>query len=174
VKRLSAPGVITISPLILVAVLLADDAVAQLKSPQELLVGAWTFVSADSVRNDGSKVAVFGSNPKGILIFTGDGHFALVQMRADIPKLASNSRDQGSPEEYKAIVQGSIAYFGTYSLNEAEKVITVQLEGSTFANLIGGGGQKRILTTLTTDELKFENPRTPSGASLEVAWKRAK
>src|SRR6266581_6245010 len=129
-KRLSALGVITISTLILGAALIADDAAAQ-KSPQELLVGAWTFVSADSVRNDGSKVAVFGSNPKGTLIFTGDGHFALVQMRADIPRLASNSRDQGTPEEYKAIVQGSIAYFGTYSLNEAEKVINIQLEGST-------------------------------------------
>jgi hypothetical protein len=63
VKGLSALGVITVSALILVAALLADDAVAQLKSPQELLVGTWTFVSADSVRNDGSKVAVFGSNP---------------------------------------------------------------------------------------------------------------
>ena len=173
-KRLSAVGFMTISPLILATVLLADDAFAQLKSPQELLVGAWTFVSADSVRSDGTKFAVFGSNPKGTLIFTGDGHFALVQMRADIPRLASNSRDQGTPEEYKAIVQGSIAYFGTYSLNEAEKVITVELEASTFANLVGGGGQKRILTTLTTDELKFENPKNPSGTTLEVAWKRAK
>src|SRR5437588_6218508 len=102
-KRLSALGVITISQLILGAVLLAGGAVAQQKSPQELLVGAWTFVSADSVRSDGSKVAVFGSNPKGTIIFTGDGHFALVQMRADIPRLASNSRDQGTPEEYKAM-----------------------------------------------------------------------
>jgi hypothetical protein len=173
-KRLSALGVIAISPLILGAVLLSDDAVAQQKSPQELLVGAWTFVSADSVRSDGSKVALFGSNPKGTIIFTGDGHFALVQMRADIPRLASNSRDQGTPEEYKAIVQGSIAYFGTYSLNQAEKVINIQLEGSTFANLMGGGEQKRILTTLTTDELKFGNPSTASGATLEVAWKRAR
>ena len=173
-KRLGALGVVTISSLILGAVLPADNAVAQQKSLQELLVGAWTFVSADSVRNDGSKVAVFGSNPKGTIIFTGDGHFALVQMREDIPRLASNSRDQGTPEEYKAIVQGSLAYFGTYSLNEAEKVINIRLEGSTFANLMGAGEQKRILTTLTADELKFANPSTASGATVEVAWKRAR
>jgi hypothetical protein len=47
-------------------------------------------------------------------------------------------------------------------------------EGSTFANLMGAGEQKRLVTTLTADELKFPNPRTPSGATLEVVWKRAK
>ena len=104
-KRLSALGVIAISTLILGAVLIADDAVAQ-KSPQELLVGAWKFVSADSVRNDGSKVAVFGSNPKGILIFTGDGHFALVQMRADIPRLASTAAIKGLPRNTRPSFKG--------------------------------------------------------------------
>jgi hypothetical protein len=44
----------------------------------------------------------------------------------------------GTPGENKAVVQGSIAYFGTYSVNEADKVITAQIEGSTFAKLIGG------------------------------------
>src|SRR6266436_3359682 len=103
-KRFSAFAVITVPLLILEAVLLAGDVVAQQKSPREQLVGAWAFVSADSVRNDGSKVEVFGSNPKGTLIFTSDGHFALVQMRADLPKLTSNSRDRGTPEENKAVV----------------------------------------------------------------------
>jgi hypothetical protein len=39
---------------------------------------------------------------------------------------------------------------------------------------MGAGEQKRIVTTLTADELKFTNPRTPSGATLEVVWTRAK
>jgi hypothetical protein len=173
-NRLSALAAIIVSMLILGAVLPTDDAVAQQKSPKEHLVGAWTFVSADSVSSDGRRVEVFGSNPKGTLIFTSDGHFALVQMRADLPRIASNSRDRGTLEENKAIVQGSIAYFGTYSLNETEKVITLQMEGSTFANLMGAGEQKRAVTSLTADELTFTNPRTPSGATLEVVWKRAK
>lgn len=151
-------------------VLFVDDAVAQ--SPKEQIVGAWTLVSADSVQPDGSRIAVFGSNPKGIMIFSHDGYFALVQMRAELPAIVAKSRDQGTPEENKAIVQGSIAYFGKYSVNEAEKVITIKLEGSTFANLLGGGEQKKIITSLTPDELRFINPKTPSGATLEVGWKR--
>ncbi len=171
-KRLTAlPLTITLL-LNLGAVLFVDDAVAQ--SSKEQIVGAWTLVSADSVRSDGSRVAVFGSNPRGIMIFSHDGYFALVQMRAELPAIMAKSRDQGTPEENRAIVQGSIAYFGKYSVNEAEKVITMKLEGSTFANLLGGGEQKRIITSLTPDELKFTNPRIPSGATLEVGWKRAK
>lgn len=153
------------------AVLFVSDAVAQ--SPKEQIGGAWTLVSADSVRPDGSRVEVFGSNPKGIMIFSRDGHFALVQMRAGLPRIAANGRDHGTAEENKVIVQGSIAYFGTYSVNEADKVITLKLEGTTFANILGAGEQKRLITSLTPDELKFTNPRTPSGATLEVGWKRA-
>jgi hypothetical protein len=171
-KRRTTLALTTTLLLHLGAVLCVGDAVAQ--SSKEHIVGAWTLVSADSVRPDGSRAAVFGANPKGIMIFSHDGSFALVQMRAELPGIAANSRDQGTPEENKAIVQGSIAYFGTYSVNEAEKVVTLKLEGSTFANLLGGGEQKRIITSLTPDELKLTNPRTPSGATLEVGWKRAK
>jgi Lipocalin-like domain len=153
--------------------LLADDAIAQQKSLNEQLVGTWKLVSADNVWNDGSTLEVFGPHPKGVVIYTRDGHFALVLTRADLPKLASNSLDRGTPEENKAVVQGSIAYFGTYAVNEADQVITLQLDGSTFANLIGGADQKRIITSLTADELRFTNPATPSGATLQLVWKRA-
>jgi len=142
-NRLSALAAISVALLILEAVLLVGDAVARQKSPREQLVGAWTFVSADSVRNDGSKAEVFGSNPKGTLIFTSDGHFALVQMRADLPKFTGNSRDRGTPEENKAVVQGSIAYFGSYSVNETEKAVTLQIEGSTLCHFINQVADQR-------------------------------
>ena len=173
-RRLGMLAATTVSLLILGVALPAGDAVAQQKSLKEQLVGTWKLVSADNVRNDGSKLDVAGPNPKGVVIYTSDGHFALVITRADLPKFASNSRDLGTPEENKAVVQGSIAYFGTYSVNEADKVITPQIEGSTFANLIGRADQKRIITSLTADELKFTNPATPSGATLQLVWKRAK
>jgi hypothetical protein len=58
-----------------------------------------------------------------------DGHFSLVNTRADLPKFASNRRDQGTPEENKAVVQGSIAYFGTYSVNEGIRSSPLKLRG---------------------------------------------
>lgn len=74
-----------------------------------------TLVSVHNVRGDGSRIDASGPNPKGIVIYTSDGHFAFINTRSDLPRFASNSRDQGTPEEYKAVVLGSIAYFGTYS-----------------------------------------------------------
>jgi hypothetical protein len=32
----------------------------------------------------------------------------------------------------------------------------------------------RIITSITGDEMKFTNPRTPAGVILEFVWKRAK
>src|SRR5205823_11851046 len=77
------------------------------------LAGAWTLVSAEG----------YGSNPKGVLIFDGNGHFSSQLIRSDLPKYASNSRTQGTLEEYKATVQGYIGYFGTYSLNGTDLVL---------------------------------------------------
>ncbi|MCP6769477.1 lipocalin-like domain-containing protein, partial [Klebsiella pneumoniae] len=82
------------------------------------------------------------------------------------PKLAANDRAKATPEEALAVVGGSIAYYGTYSVNEADKSLAVSLQGSTFANLLGGPPQKRIVTALSADELKFTNPRTPAGVTL--------
>lgn len=172
-RRLAVLTTTMVSLLILGVALPAGDAVAQQKSLKEQLVGTWKLVSSHNIRSDGSKIDRSGPNPKGILIYTGDGHFVFVNTRSDLPKFASNSRDRGTPEEYKAVVQGSLAYFGTYSVNEADKVISVQIEGSTFANMIGGPDGKRIITSLSADELKFTNPGGTSGAT-ELVWKRAK
>jgi Lipocalin-like domain len=59
------------------------------------------------------------------------------------PNFASGNRETGTPEENKAAVQGGIAYFGTYSVSETDKIITYHLEGSTFPNW-RGVDQKRI------------------------------
>ena len=172
-RRLAVLTATTVSVLIMGGALPAGDAVAQQKSLKEQLVGTWRLVSSHTVRKDGSKLDNLGPNPKGILIYTSDGHFALVNTRSDLPKLANPDRARATAEEAQAVVAGSIAYFGTYSINEADKVITVQIEGSTFANQIGTD-QKRIITSLTADELKFTNPASTSGATLELVWKRAK
>lgn len=168
-------GVLIATTVLLViwgAVLPSGDALAQQKSLKEQLVGTWIYVSSTSTRADGSKTET--PNLKGIVIYTSDGHFAFVSVRADLPKLANPDRARATAEEAQAVVAGSIAYFGTYSINEVDKVITPKVEGSTFANMIGGPDQKRIITSLTAEELKFTNPASTTGATLELVWKRAK
>ena len=78
----------------------------------------------------------------------------------------------GTPEENQAIVHGSIAYYGTYTMNGTELVFHV--EASSFPNW-GGTDQKRTNVILTADQLTYTNP-APSvgpGTSAVLVWKRA-
>src|SRR5262249_26911520 len=74
----------------------------------------------------------------------------------------------------KAVVAGSIANFGMYSVDEVGKVINIDIQGSTFANKIASTtNNKRIITSFTADELKLTNPTSASGLKLELAFRRA-
>jgi hypothetical protein len=146
---------------------------AQQKSAKEQIVGAWTLVSVISEMDEGQKGEPFGPSPKGVIIFSSDGYFSLFQSRAEIPKIAANDRAKATPEEAQAIILSSIAYYGTYSIDENTKVMLVNLAASTYANVAAIPNQKRTITLLTSDELKFDNPRTPNGMTLRTTWKRA-
>jgi hypothetical protein len=65
---------------------------------------------------------------------------SMIITRSDLPKIASNNRHAGTPEENKAFEEGSIAYFGTYSAKQM--TCAIHIESSTFPNWIGTN-QKR-------------------------------
>jgi hypothetical protein len=159
--------------IVLLSFALSGVALGQQRSAKDTIVGAWTLVSVTSETDDGKKGEPFGSSPKGLIIFSNDGHFSLFQSRAEMPKIAANDRAKATPEEAKNIVASSIAYYGTYSIDEQSKTMVVNIAASTYANVAAIPDQKRTITLLTSDELKFDNPRTPSGMTLRTAWKRA-
>ena len=96
----------------------------------------------------------------------------LLIARPGLPKFAANKRDAGSPEENKAVLAGLLAFIGTYSVSEADHVLTLHVEAGTFPNWTGAD-QKRSFT-LTADQMNWTN-RTPAiGAEVvEVVWRRA-
>ena len=143
------------------------------QSLKEQLVGTWTFDSASETRKDGTKIDRWGANPKGSLMFDANGRYIFVIMRSDLPKFAAKSLMEGTAEENQAVVKGMLVYFGTYSVNEADKTLITHIEGCSFPNLIGTD-QKRVITTLTVDELKYHNPVSSLAGDAQVVWKRAK
>jgi hypothetical protein len=79
----------------------------------------------------------------------------------------------GTTEENKAVVQGSIAYYGTYSIDEAEGTISLHYEGSTYPNWIGDR-QKRLVS-ISGDELRIVSPfTTVGGGKAYLVLKRVK
>jgi Lipocalin-like domain len=152
--------------------LLPTGASSQQKTLKEQLVGTWTLVSNNNVAPDGTKRQLFGPNPKGILILAADGHYAQVQVNPARPKFKGSTRLDGTPEENKAVVAGTVAGFGTWSVNEADKTLTVKSEGNIFPNDEGRESKRPV--TLAGDELKYINPTAGSGGTTESVYKRAK
>jgi hypothetical protein len=150
------PLAMTTTALLCLAVSLSSsDSLAQQKSLKDQLVGTWTLVSSDQVRPDGSKLKQFGANPNGINVFDANGRFFLmvgsrflVIASADNTKIVSYDPSKTNSEEIDSLIVESIAYYGTYTVNEEERVAIVHLEASTFPNQIGTD-QKRTITPLS-------------------------
>jgi len=134
------------------------------------LVGTWYLVSDTNTASDGHTVQPFGLTPQGIAIFDSNGHFAIVNARSDLPQFASNNRMHGTADENKAIVQGSLAFFGTYSVSDG--VITQHIEGGTWPSQ-NGTDQKRTIIFFAGDEQTWTTAATLGGKSV-LHWKRLK
>ena len=166
----------TTTMLCLAIAMAADSAAGQQpgKSVKERFVGSWTLVSINYVHPDGSKIEPFGPNAKGMLVFDGTGRFGTQIMAADRPKFASNNRMVGTPEEYKVTSQGVVAYFGTYTVSEPDRIVTLHIERSSFPNW-DGTDQKRSFS-FTEDELRYtaaSSTANPAEAA-QLVWNRAR
>jgi len=150
----------------------AGNAFGQQESLTKQLLGSWTLVSHESVRPDGSRFPVYGLNPKGVAFFDPNGHFIITVMRSNRAKYAIDFPTQGAPEENKETAQGTITYFGTYSLSEADRTIAIHIEASSFPNW-NGADQKRTVA-ITGDQLTLTARALQTGGHADVIWKRAR
>ena len=165
---------------ILVAVLAfglcANSAFAQpAKTLRDQLVGTWDFVIAEITAADGKKTLPFGDHPKGQIIFTADGHFSQVHVSGGLPRIAGNNRLNGTDADNRAIVQGTLSFFGTYSVDEAKRTVTFNIAASTYPNA-EGTSQVRTIDKLTADEFVNTNPGAARDGPARAAnfYRRAK
>lgn len=154
----------------LALVISPGNAVAQ-QSLKEQLVGTWNVAALERTEPDGTKFYPYGTEPKGIAHYGVDGRFFVLIARGDLPKIAANDRAKATLEEARALVTGTIAYSGTYTVDDVSKTINMQVLVTTFPNQ--SPNQKRIITSITANELKFTNPLTTTGAKIEDSLRRA-
>ena len=118
-------------------------------------------------------VPAFGDKPRGMLILSPDGHYVSLVGRAKLSPVAAGARNKGTDAENKALVDGSIAHFGKWTIDDGGKFITFHVEMSSYPNW-DNKPQKRPLkvsgSTLTYTVM------TPSlnTAPIDVSWKRVK
>lgn len=153
-----------LGPFAIAAVVLFGHAMSSMNAAAQSnksLVGTWEWLSVDNTQPDGKQTQPFGPKPGGYLSFDADGRFFWLITRPGRAKFASGKRDQGTPEENKATVQGSLAYCGTYAV--INNTLVMKINAATYPN--EEGAEQRRSFTLSGNELTWQNPTVSTGAS---------
>jgi Lipocalin-like domain len=130
---------------------------------REQIIGAWELESR-TVRKASGEILqdpVLGQQPIGRLFYDASGHMMLQMMRQQRAQAISVP-----PTPYGAasprIVLGYDAYFGTFSVNEADATITHHVEGSLFPEDLGKDFRRSFRIEGDTFTLSFTS-KSPEG-----------
>ena len=120
---------------------------------------------------DGASRLPLGADPLGQLTYDGDGRMAVQFGRRGRAPFASAEMRGGTAEEMKAAFHGYVAYFGTYTVDEAAGTVTHAVEGSLFPNWEGQEQVRRYRLegnrlTLTTPPVAGRGWHGHSGAGV--------
>ena len=135
------------------------------------LVGTWGLSSVELRDAAGlllppPEAPGFGSpGAIGLLICDTAGHIGLAIMQQNRPKY-----EQPTPEEAMADLEGYTAFFGTYTVNETDGLVTAHIQGSRDPRLTGTE-QTRAVEVLG-DRLTVEVPLSASGVQPTLVWER--
>jgi Lipocalin-like domain len=156
----------------LVSVLaLSGAGVAPAPDPPKLadqLLGRWRLVSIEN-RDDPSKdwELRYGSSPVGYIAYGADGRMSVQIAKMPRPKFASGQDTSPTPEEAREAYLGYSAYFGTYTVDEAARVVTHHVEASLRPSYVGT--DQRRPATLEGNRLTLSD-----GKTFRVVWERAR
>src|SRR4051812_7841583 len=104
----------------------ASQVTAQDKDFKEAIAGAWIVTSVFDQYENGEKRDNWGGKVSGQLTFGRTGRFT--QILVGPPVAAMKSDDPRKPDAM------TVAYYGTYSVDEAGKKINAKIEAATFSS----------------------------------------
>ena len=126
------------------------------ESDRMSLIGAWHLVRIDAPGPDGQPVSV--PQPKGMLIYTRDGHMSVQLM---YPKTANSQSNEYVQDGYEAS-------FGSYDVDEATHTVTHHVQGSITRDLLVGKDLPRVYQLTGDGHLIIKSARTNEHWS--VTW----
>ena len=134
-----------------VSILAALPASAQ--SIKDQIVGTWAMDSNVEEYADGKKIS-WDPGAKGMLMLDSSGHFTQV-----LAEIGNRKKVEGNPALNP--VGKMIAYFGTYTVNEADKTVTYKIIGASFPSW-DGIEQTRVVSVDATKLVSKPSAPFPS------------
>ncbi len=137
------------------------------------LTGVWRLLSSEFRTSNGDVLYPLGEDAVGQAIFTESGYMSGQLMRQNRPLFASGDQASGTDEEFRAAMQGYIAYYGPCEVDVDNKTITTIVEGSLFPGWVGG--KQLRYYELYGDQLVLRTPPISYG-DIEITgvltWER--
>jgi hypothetical protein len=131
-----------LAPLLLLGL---ADAAAAAETSKAKLVGVWRLTAVYDVFADGSRRDTWGAAPQGLAIFSDKGIFSATIVAGD-----RKPREGGVPSDPVGPV---IAYWGTYTVDEAQGRFVTRVEQSSFPQW-NGAALTRTIVRLDDDRLE--------------------
>ena len=143
---------------------------AQVPAPVFPLQGTWTLVAADKVLPDGETARDYGEQPKGRLVIDAQGRYSLQIFKSERSRFASDSKADGSVDEFRSAVMGSSTHYGTVTIDEQAQVLVFAIEGSSFPNWEGTTQRRQY--QLDGNALRYKVPPRADGSIPISVWRR--
>lgn len=117
------------------------------------IVGTWRLVKFEDFE-DGKTIRRFGESPVGLFVYTADGHVSIQIANPANPIRIAPGKKSGpgkkddlalpacTPEQAQALLDGTVIYWGTYTIDMAAGVVTHNVL-SDFSNGYVGTEQPR-------------------------------
>jgi hypothetical protein len=136
------------------------------------LVGTWRLISTEQRLTNGTiqPSPIYGPNGSGYLTYSLTGRMSVILVNPDRPLW--KSEDNPTPEEIKSAMDGFIAYYGSYEVNETEGFIIHHIEAHLVPNWTGD--QKRYFVLLGDRlTLRVVPPLSDGLVEYKLVWERA-
>jgi len=100
-------------------------------------IGAWRLVSFEEETPGGELVYPYAENPAGLLIYDSSGRMSVQIMRRDREPFSSSDWPTVPAQEIKEAVEGFTAFFGSYQVDDANKIVVHHVEGHVLPESVG-------------------------------------
>lgn len=159
--------------LILIILLSSSVAFAQKTTKSNKLVGTYRLKVVDNILSDSSHISLYGSNPKGLLIFDAMGNYAMqIYSSTSRTPFAANDKSKGTDAEYRAAINGSNAHYGKYLIDEKANSFILETIGATYPNW--ENTKRKSIFKLDGNTLNYtvHVPTTGNAVRGEVVWEK--
>ena len=140
---------------------------------KELFIGTWALVASTFQAGNGEVTYPLGEQAEGLLVYDEAGVVAAQLSRPQRPPFHAADSTEERGEKIAAAYQGYTAYFGHYTIDPEQSIITHHVQASLNPNWIGSAQVRFFQFSPDQQQLTLSTP--PMGRDKVVGqliWRR--